>query len=120
MERRFTMLHHGARGASVELECATLMQIFNTDDTSVVVWTLSVHSGDSSAPPVFRASGWSAFQRSQPGQVSCRSRARVHCSPSQSLARVEKMVKRQPMIDAWSKAIREKQEVMSNRMLLVL
>jgi hypothetical protein len=97
-----------------------LMQIFNADDTSVVVWMLSVHSGNSSAPPVFRGSGWSAFQRSPLGQVSCQTRAQVHCAPSHSLMRVERMVKRQPMIDTWLRVLLKKQEAISNRMLLVL
>lgn len=119
------MRHQHACGTSVDLQCAMMMQSYEADDNTVVVWTLSVHSGESSTPPVFRSSGWSAFQRSSSSQgpseqVTCRSSARVHCAPSHSLSRVEKTVKRRPMIDAWSSSIRAKQQVMSNRLLLVL
>lgn len=103
----------------VNLDGVTLMQIFESTDHVVLVWTVSFYASDDTAcqSPFFRASGWMGFRRQGNG-VTCQSCARVHSTPT-TMGGIEDVTLRRRVVNAWAKTMQTKQHRMWNRLLLV-
>lgn len=96
------------------------MQVFQSSDHLVVVWTRAVHLTSDDSPSLYRASGWmvvtqAATSEGEAPACVLRGATRVHGMSAAALEELEKLVSRRTLVNSWAEAMQKKQKVMQER-----